>query len=231
MKRIPAIIIVLTTILSFSVLHSNAEEFASYKFDVGVHGGMSGYLGDANESNMFKHPGYTVGASFRYLPNSRWAFRGIFSTGSLSGNTADYEDKFPNGLNYDFSSHYYDLGARCEFNFFNYGIGETFKKMRRWSPYLAVGIGATLATCDGNSAFALNIPMAIGIKYKLKQRLNLGVEFSMTKVLGDNVDGKDLSDLYQIKSSFLKNTDWYSQLAISITYEFGKRCETCHYVD
>ena len=38
-------------------------------------------------------------------------------------------------------------------------------------------------------------------------------------------------DLNNISSSFLKNTDWYSQIAFSITYEFGKRCETCHYVD
>ena len=209
----------------------SAEEYASYKFDVGVHAGMSGYLGDANESNMFKHPGYTAGASFRYLPNSRWAFRGILNTASLNGNTADFDDKFPGGVNYDFRSQIYDLSARCEFNFFNYGIGETYKQMRRWSPYISLGLGASLATCDENLAFALNIPMGVGVKYKLKQRLNLGLEFSMTKVLSDHVDGADLSDLYQIKSSFIKNTDWYSQLAVSITYEFGKRCETCHYVD
>ncbi|MBQ7854310.1 MAG: outer membrane beta-barrel protein [Muribaculaceae bacterium] len=231
MKRLYTLSLIIAVMLSVQALQCSADDFASYKFDVGAHFGMSGYLGDANESNMFKHPGYTAGASFRYLPNSRWAFRGIFSTGSLSGNTADYEDVFPGGVNYEFSSQFYDLGGRCEFNFFNYGIGETYKKMRRWSPYLSVGIGATLATCDGSSAFALNIPMGIGVKYKIKQRLNLGVEFSMTKVFGDNVDGKQLTDLYQIKSSFLKNTDWYSQLSISITYEFGKRCETCHYVE
>lgn len=70
----------------------SAEEYASYKFDVGVHAGMSGYLGDANESNIFQHPGYTAGASFRYLPNGRMAVRGIFTTASLSGNTADFDD-------------------------------------------------------------------------------------------------------------------------------------------
>ncbi len=231
MKQIGTILFFILMMVSTSTQQVCAEEFASYKFDVGVHGGMSGYLGDANESNMFKHPGYTAGVSFRYLVNSRWAFRAIFSTASLSGNTADFEDKFPGGKNYDFSSQIYDLGARCEFNFFNYGIGETYKKMRRLSPYLAVGIGATLASCEGNNAFAMNVPMAFGVKYKLQQRLNLGLEFSMTKVFGDNVDGKDLTDLYQIASASLKNTDWYSQIAFSITYEFGKRCETCHYVD
>ena len=65
---------------------------------------------------------------------------------------------------------------------------------------------------------------------KMRERWNLGLEFTMTKVFSDHVDGP-LSDLYGIKSSFLKNTDWYSNIAISITYEFGKRCATCHYVD
>ncbi len=37
--------------------------------------------------------------------------------------------------------------------------------------------------------------------------------------------------LYQIESSFIKNTDWYSNIQISVTYEFGERCQTCHYVD
>lgn len=215
----------------FSTFTSNAEEFASYKFDVGVHGGMSGYLGDANESNMFKHPGYTAGVSFRYLPNSRMAVRGILTTASLNGNTADFEDKFPNGENFSFASQIYDLGVRYEFNFFNYGIGETYKRMRRWSPYLAVGVGGSLATYDKDMSFAMNIPMAVGVKYKLMQRLNLGLEFSMTKVFGDKVDSSELTDLYLMQSSMLKNTDWYSQIALSITFEFGKRCETCHYVD
>ena len=52
----------------------------------------------------------------------------------------------------------------------------------------------------------------------------------MTKVFSDHMDGP-LSDLHQIKSSFARNTDWYSNISFSVTYEFGERCATCHYVD
>ena len=45
----------------------------------------------------------------------------------------------------------------------------------------------------------------------------------------DKLDGADLADPYGIKSSFAKNTDWYSTLTFTITYEFSKRCEVCHY--
>lgn len=201
----------------------------SYRFDFGAQVGVDGYLGDASAS-IFSHPGFSGGVSFRYLPDVRWAVRGVFNVLSLSGDTSGMDDVLPGNGQYSFKSTAYDLGARVEFNFFAYGIGETYKKLRRWTPYLTVGVGATLAKCGGESNVGFNIPMGVGLKYKLKKRLNLGFEFTMTKVFSDHVDGV-LSDLYQIKSSFLKNTDWYSDISLSLTYEFGERCATCHYVD
>lgn len=201
----------------------------SYRFDIGGQLGMTGYLGDAS-SSIFSKPGVSFGASFRYLPDVRWAVRGVLNVMSLSGDTAGMDDVLPGGASYSFKSTVYDLGGRIEFNFLPYGIGETYKKLRRWTPYLTLGLGATLAACGGEKNFGLNIPMGFGLKYKLRERLNLGAEFTMTKVFSDHVDGA-LADLHTIKSSFLKNTDWYSNISISLTYEFGKRCATCHYVD
>ena len=207
------------------------ESVEEYKFDIGVGIGMSGYLGDANESNMFAHPGVAFNATFRYLINSRWAIRGMLTGVSLSGSTADMDNVLPEGKVYDFKSSVYDLGARAEFNFFNYGIGETYKRLTRISPYLSLGLGVAMASSGGDTSVAMSLPMGFGVKYKLRPRLNLGLEFSMTKVFGDKVDSSELTDLYQIKSSFLKNTDWYSSLMFTVTYEFGKRCVTCHRID
>ncbi len=209
--------------------NSQAQELPAYKFDFGGQLGMSGYLGDANGSSIFKHPGFGAGVSFRYLPNYRMALRGVLGVMGLSGNTADFDNVLPADAQYKFSSTVVDLSVRYEFNFFPYGIGETYKNLRRWSPYLALGLGASFASCDGKTAFAPTLPMAVGVKYKLKERLNLGIEFSMTKVFGDKID--QIDDPYMIESSFIKNTDWYSNIQISLTYEFGKRCITCHYQD
>ena len=206
---------------------------APYKFDFGASLGMSGYIGDANTSSLMKHPGFVGEASFRYLHDTRWAFRGVLSALTLSGSTADMEDILPSVAPeyYDFKSTVYDLGARVEFNFFAYGIGETYKRLKRWSPYLTLGVGMCLSSSGGSTAFAPNIPMGAGVKFKLSEKVNLGMEFTMTKVFGDKVDGQILNDLNTIKTAFYKNTFWYSRLTIGITYEFGKRCETCHYVD
>lgn len=225
MKRLLATLFLLLALGAPRLL---AQE-ETYRFDIGGQLGVAGYIGDASAS-IFAHPGLSGGISFRYLPDARWAVRTLLNVHSLSGNTADMDDVLPENREYSFKSTAYDLGGRVEFNFFSYGIGETYKKLRRWSPYLTVGIGLTLATCEGESNVGFNIPMGAGLKYKLKERLNLGLEFTMTKVFSDHVDGP-LSDLYQIKSSFLKNTDWYSNISVSLTYEFGKRCATCHYVD
>lgn len=215
-------------------LNSAAQATAqpeTYKFDLGAGIGMSGYLGDANESSLFSHPGLAANASLRYLLNTRFALRGMLNIASLSGSTADMENVLPEAAVYDFKSSLYDLQVRGEFNFFSYGIGESYKKLSRITPYLALGLGVSMASCQGKNFTAMTIPMAFGVKYKIRPRLNLGLEFSMTKVLGDHVDGPDLSDLYLIKSSFIKNTDWYSTLQLSVSYEFGERCVECHRLD
>lgn len=203
----------------------------SYKFDVGVGIGMSGYLGDLNETNPFSHPGFTANAGVRYLIDSRWALKGQLSVASLSGNSDGFHSALPDNQSYSFHSTVYDLGFRGEANFFAYGIGETYKRLRRWTPYLTLGLGMTMASTSPGSFFAVNIPMGVGVKFKLKPRLNLNAEFTMTKVFGDKIDSPELTDLYHIKSSFVKNTDWYSMLSIGISYEFGARCVTCHRID
>lgn len=197
-----------------------------YKFDLGIGIGMNGYLGDINGS-LFHNPGVAASGKFRYRPDTRWAFCGQFSVATLSGDTENLDNVFPGNKQYEFTSTYYDLGARVEFNFFNYGIGETYKKLKRWTPYLGVGAGAGLSTCDGKSYVAFSLPMAFGIKVKLKPRINAGLEFSMTKVFGDHVDG-ELADLQQIKTSFIRNTDWVAALQLTISFEFGLRCSTCN---
>ena len=122
-----------------------------------------------------------------------------------------------------------DLGGQVEFNFFHFGSGPRYKNYKRVSPYLTLGLGMSMAFVNGHTNMAMNLPMGFGVKYKLKERLNLGFEFTMRKCFGDGMDG--LSDLYGVKHSFAKNTDWYSVAMFTVSYEFSKRCVKCHYVD
>lgn len=222
MKKILISIVLLITTLTAA----NAQD---YRYELGAGLGASGYLGDVNRSNFMKHPGFAGGVLFRYLPNTRWALKANVYAAGISGNSIDDKLVFPDGQTYSFSSTLCDFGAQMEFNFFDYGIGPTYMKLKRLTPYLTVGLGGVVASASGQTAFAVNIPVGFGLKFKLKERVNLGVEFTMRKAFGDKIDG--LSDLNGVKSSFAKNTDWYSLTMFTITYEFSKRCRTCHYVD
>lgn len=225
--------LIITALLLTAASLGSAGQSTPYKFDIGAGLGMSGYIGEANRSSLMKHPGFVGELSFRYLPDVRWAFRGTLSLLTLSGSTADMDDVLPSTgpESYDFKSTVYDLGGRVEFNFFSYGIGETYKRLRRWSPYLTLGVGVSLSSSGGETSVAPSLPMGLGVKFKVSPRVNLAAEFTMTKVFGDKVDGPLLNDLNMIKTAFYKNTDWYLRLTIGISYEFGRRCETCHYVD
>lgn len=207
-----------------------SAQSAPYKFDLGAGVGMSGYLGDVNQVNMFRNPGFAAQIGFRYIFDTRWALHTSLSTAGLRGNSAQYSNKFPDFRDYSFAAQAYALNVRAEFNFLPYGIGETFKRLKRWTPYLALGVGGVMSHCSGANALAFELPIAAGFKFKLRERLNLMAEFAMAKTFGDKLDG-EISDLQGIKSDFIKNTDWHSQILLSLTYEFGKRCETCHYKD
>ena len=219
-----ALFIMLLTL--FAVFSMAAQE---YKYEVGPTLGMTGYLGEANNGNLFKHPSFTLGGNFRYIHNSRWAFKANLNYANIRGDSEQDESMYPDGENYTFTSNMIDLGFTAEFNFLNYGRGPMYKKLKPISPYMVAGVGFVFAICDGHNQASFTIPIGVGVKYKYKDRMNLGFEFTMRKEFSDRIDG--LSDLYGIKHSFAKNTDWYSFAEFTVGFEFGKRCIKCNYIE
>lgn len=211
--------------------HAMAYAQEDYRFDAGGGLGMTGYLGDANTSNLWKRPSWDAELLFRYMANPRWAFKTGFYFGSLSGDSSDMENVFPDDNTYKFNTAFYELSEMAEFNFFNYGMGETYRKLKRVTPYVTAGAGVTVWKTSGYTGASFTLPFGIGVKYKPSERLNLGLEFLMKKTFGDRLDGRSLDDPMGIASSAIKNTDWYSTLTFTVSYEFSKRCAVCNYKD
>lgn len=202
-----------------------------YRFDMGLGVGMTGYLGDANTSNLFQQPSWDVELMFRYIATPRWGFKTSFYVGQLAGDSSRMTNVLPNLQTYKFSTVFYELSELAEFNFFSYGMGETYRHLKRWTPYITAGLGVTAWDVDHHFGAAFTIPLGLGVKYKPLERLNFQLEFLMKKTFTDKLDGPDLQDPLGIKSSFMKNTDWYSTLTFTVSYEFSKRCATCNYKD
>lgn len=201
----------------------------TYRYEVGPAIGISGYLGDVNNSNMYKMPRVAGGGIFRYNLNSRFAFKGNLFYVNLAGDSKNIENKFPFDEPYSFSSHVIDLGGQVEFNFFHFGEGPKYKHYKRITPYMVAGLGAEMAFVGGKANFGFVMPLGAGVKFKLKERLNLGFEFTMRKSFSDRIDG--FTDPYGYNHGIAKNTDWYSVAVFTVTYEFSKRCVKCHYIE
>lgn len=226
MRNLLKILLVLAT--ASASFAARAQEY--YRFDIGGGIGMTGYLGDAS-SNLYASPSWDAEILFRYIYNPRFNFKTNFYVGGLGGDTSKMDDILPDGENFKFTTTFYELGEMVEFHFFNYGMGERYRKLKRWTPYITAGLGVTAWKADGKFGAAATIPLGIGFKYKPALRWNLGLEFLMKKTFTDRLDGEHLKDPYGIKSGFMKNTDWYSTLTITISYEFSKRCAVCNYKD
>ena len=121
MKRL-----LIAALLSLTVaLAATAQE--DYRFDAGGGIGLTGYLGDANTSNLWSSPSWDLELLLRYIANPRWAFKSNIYIGSLSGNSAKMTNVFPDDNSYKFSTTFYELGELAEFNFFSYGMGEYYR--------------------------------------------------------------------------------------------------------
>lgn len=210
-------------------LPASAQE--DYRFDIGAGVGMTGYLGDANSANLWANPSWDATILFRYILNPRLNFKTNLYVGGLRGDSSKMDNVLPNDQNFKFSTTFFEIGELVEFHFFNYGMGESYRKLKRWTPYITAGVSITGWTVDGSGSATFTIPMGVGFKYKPALRWNIGLEFLMKKTFSDRVDGNNLSDPLGIKRGFMKNTDWYSTFSISISYEFSKRCAVCHYKD
>ena len=216
-----------TLLLIASFVCVRAQE---YKYEIGGMGGAAFYMGDVNKTALFKELNPGLGLVFRYNANFRIAFKGDLTWASVSGTTDGLENVFPDNLQTSFSRNLIGLGGQFEFNFFPYSDQFAYLNTKRFTPYVLVGLGTTVAPGDG-TFISMHLPMGAGVKYKLKNRLNLGCEFSVRKLFGDGLDGEKLNDPYGTGGSMFKNKDWYSFLMLSLTWDFGPRNRECNNAD
>ena len=154
-------------LLLLGVLLNGSLHAQEYKFEVGGMAGGAFYMGDTNKNSPFKGLNPAAGAVFRYNINFRWALKANLMWGQVSGSTQGGANVFPNEGQTDFSRSLIELGGQAEFNFFPYSDKFDYAGAKRFSPYLLLGIGMTVAP-GGESSFASpNIPMGVGVKYKL----------------------------------------------------------------
>lgn len=220
--------IVWILLLLIMPLTANAQEDDMYKMEIGAGVGLVSYEGDFNGSvtkNM--QPGASL--ILRRVFNPYMDVRLNLMYGKLKGDSNGTKTYYPDYQQspYSFSNTLIDLSMTYEYNFWPYGTGRDYRGAKRLTPFVFLGIGGTYVKTEQKSVFTGNLPIGLGVKYKLAKRVNLAIEWAMHFSLSDELDG--VKDPYMIKSSGLfKNTDCYSALQLTLTYSFMQKCKTCN---
>ena len=225
-KRLYVVAILFTIHCSLFVSHAVAQTEPEYRLEVGAGIGMASYEGDFN-GNIFKRPQAAFSLLAKYKFNPRVAVAMNITYLTLKGSAKDVTSYVPEQwTDYTFNPKIGDVGFRLEYNFWPYGTGMEYRGAQRLTPYIFIGLGTTVFKTD-ETRLTMNMPIGIGVKYKAANRVNMALEWAMHFSNSDRLD--DVSDPYGIKSSGLfKNTDCYSQLRLSVTYDLWAKCKTCH---
>lgn len=217
-----------TLLMLCATLTASAQQDDEYLMEIGGGVGMVSYQGDFNGkiTSGMQPAGAIV---WRRLLNPYMGFRVTGMMGKLKGDATRVETYYPDETTraYSFDRSLTNVSVTYEYNFWPYGTGRDYRGAKRLTPFVFGGIGATYVSGGEKKVFTANVPIGLGIKYKLKERLNVGLEWSMHFSLSDELDG--MADPYGIKSSgAFKNTDCYSGLMLTLTYSFKSKCRTCN---
>lgn len=219
------------TLLSLVIIllcSKTAAQDEGYLMEMGLGGGGSFYMGDAN-GRLYNNTNGVVSVLARYNVNPRFSLKVNLSSAGISGSTENAYGTLP-GDELIFSRTLYDFGAQMEWGFCGYGM-EGWNGNHRLAPYGLMGIGVTFAPEPEQNDFAANFPIGLGLRYKLSERVNIGLEWTMRFSTSDRLDvtrtdGTTLKDPFMIKGKGIKNKDSYSFTMLYVTFDVFKR--PCH---
>ncbi len=207
---------------------ASAQDDPQYRLEIGAGVGTVAYEGDFNGS-ILKNMQPMAAIVGRYNFDPYKDLRLNIGLGKIKGSSGKVDTYYPDYAKqaYSFSHTLVDASLVFEYNFWPYGTGRDYRGAKRLVPYVFGGLGATYVKGHEKNVFTANVPLGFGAKYKINERLNVGLDWTIHFSLSDELDG--VKDPYWVKSSgAFKNTDCYSMLQVSLTYSFSAKCKTCN---
>ena len=221
----------LLLVLFFVPLCLSSQE----KVEAGLFLGLSSYGGDLVEPNFFfgENSNFGFGVLGRYHMSETFGLRANLLFGQMSGNDQDYpEDEFRAERDIDFESPITEVSIMAELEPLarkRYQADGTFKKIL--SPYVFFGFGMGFISPDTDysrsnvngvaddqnndaSNAQFSIPLGLGLRYDLSQKVTLGVEVGFRPTFTDYLDGISLAGNPD-------RNDWYQFGGIVLSARMG----------
>lgn len=199
---------------------------------MGLQGGLGYYVGDASP-HIFMHVREAYGVHFRYKFTKRWALQLKVSGQRIAGNEYTMRgEKLPSV----WTTRLYNADMMAEFNFFRFGSANKYdKRIKPYTPYLFLGIGASLyqgKTSDKLFASGY-IPVGIGFKWKFHDRVGLNIAWQHNIYFSDDLEAQNtLNNTHKLNGWNWMNCDLTGMLIAGIVIEFApakKACRICNY--
>jgi len=197
------------------------------KTEFGIYAGLQAYQGDlADPDFTLRDASFAFGVLAKHHLSSKLAIRAGLTIGNLEGADANFDRL--EGRDWSFEANTFDFNAGIEYTFLGkdrYDAGGTFQKTI--SPYAFVMLGVVNSDVDVSDNVPLtseeldagsllfNIPVGVGVKADLSERLTLGVEGSLRLVFSDYLDGIS-------ESANPDKNDAFFTLGVSLTYRLGQ---------
>lgn len=213
-KLICRTLLYLLSLIALPVWGQANKDLYKYQLEFGIAGGGAFYLGDVN-ATLFKNLGPAAGGYLNYKFSGHHEL-GAHFYGGLAGIETRLDD-----LSY---TDFLDISVMYTFNFWNFGANKYEENASNITPYAFWGLGVTLYDLQVHS-LAVNVPFGLGVKYKFGGRWNVGIAWTMHKLLADNFD--QVNDPYLLNKGVFNNKDWFSTVSLSLSVDFLRICAPC----
>ncbi len=189
-----------------------------YLCEIGLQGGLGYYIGDATQ-HSFQDIEAAYGAQFRYKFDKRWALQ---VKGQGQKITFPFEGVAANNqlINADVVG---------EFNFFRFGPKQYDKRVKQITPYIFLGVGASIYTGEGDKIkAAAYLPFGLGMKWKMSDRWGLHLAWQQNLYFADDLENiAAYNNPNDLNGSNILWNDFTSSFTIGIVFEFGKTEKIC----
>jgi Domain of unknown function (DUF6089) len=187
------------------------------RFEMGVMGGGSYYIGDLSNGKHFVRSKPAFGAIVRYNLSNRASLRFTGTYGRIWGEDSKSEDLVEMNRNLNFQSRIFELAAGVEVDIFRYRINDmkypitpyffyevAYFRMNPKTSYQGnevslqtlgtEGQGTSLSEKKKYSLNQFSIPLGIGVKMNIRERWAISLEYGVRKTFTDFMD--DVSGNY-----------------------------------
>ena len=218
----------LITIILFIIISQQVK--SQHTDDIGVFLGGSFYMGDINPDKLFYKPSPAYGIMYRFNYNPMISMSYDLVQGRLQASDKDFgSNLFQHYRGSSFTNNNLtEVSSQIEYNLYPVS-GDTIKT-DKFSPYIKTGMGIVY---DGalNHKIQIVVPFALGLKYKITKKVEIGTEWSFRRTFTDKLDnlGQYYSNgLFNNRQlSFSETRDWYSFFGINLHYCLKKTNLKC----